>query len=55
MLPDDALDSEEFSEKLFALIEDESVRGAMRKAASGFETQDAAAKLAEVVCRCARA
>ena len=55
MLPDDALDSEEFSEKLFALIEDESVRAAMRKAAGGFETQDAAAKLAEVVCRCARA
>lgn len=52
---DDELDGPSFSRKLFALVDDESVRRRMREAAAGFETRDAAGNLADVVCRIARA
>lgn len=55
MMPDDQLDTPAFAEKLFALVEDASVRQAMREAAATFETQDAAGKLADAVCGVARA
>lgn len=52
---DDELDDPSFAEKLFSLIDDAQVRARMREAAAGFKTQDAAANLADVVCRVAGA
>lgn len=54
MMADSELDSEEFADKLMALVTDSSVRDAMRAAAATFETQDAAAKLADVVVASAK-
>ena len=51
MLPDNDLDSDEFVDKVMALVCDASVRDAMRQAAAKFKTEDAAAALADVVCR----
>ena len=55
MMADDKLDAPEFKEQLMALVQDASIREAMKTAAESFETQDAAAKLADVVCSAARA
>ncbi|MDO4442641.1 MAG: undecaprenyldiphospho-muramoylpentapeptide beta-N-acetylglucosaminyltransferase [Slackia sp.] len=55
MQRDDELDDASFERKLFSLIDDASVRERMRTAAAGFKTQDAAANLADVVCRVAYA
>ncbi|MDO4590947.1 MAG: undecaprenyldiphospho-muramoylpentapeptide beta-N-acetylglucosaminyltransferase [Slackia sp.] len=51
---DDELEDPAFAEKLFALVDDASVRARMHEAAAAFKTQDAAANLADVVCRVAR-
>lgn len=51
MMADDQLDTPEFADQLMALVQEEDVRAAMRAAAATFETQDAAGKLADVVCR----
>lgn len=55
MQRDDELDDPSFAEKLFSLVDDASVRERMREAAAQFKTQDAAANLADVVCRVAHA
>ena len=49
MMPDDELGSDEFKAKLFALIDDASVRESMVAAARAQETGEAAAALADVV------
>ncbi len=49
---DDDLGSPGFQEKLFALVEDASVRAAMHEAALSLPARDAAANLADVVRRC---
>ena len=54
MMPDDALDTEEFAEKVMSLVTDATVRDEMRANAAAFKTEDAAAALADVVCRFAR-
>ena len=54
MMADDQLDTPEFAEQLLALATDASVRQAMKAAAQSFETQDAAGKLADVVCSAAQ-
>ncbi|MEG2615582.1 MAG: undecaprenyldiphospho-muramoylpentapeptide beta-N-acetylglucosaminyltransferase [Raoultibacter sp.] len=53
MIPDDRVETAGFERMLFELIDKPSVREAMRSAAATFETQDAAAKLADVVCTAA--
>lgn len=55
MQRDDELDGSAFAEKLFALVDDAELRERMHDAAAGFKTQDAAANLADVVCRIADA
>lgn len=54
MMADDELDGPAFAEQLMTLVTDPSVRESMNKAAQTFETQDAAGKLADVVCAAAR-
>ena len=49
MMPDDELGSDEFNAKLFALIDDASVRESMVAAARAQKTGEAAAALADVV------
>ena len=49
MMPDDELGSDEFKAKLFALIDDASVRESMVAAARAQKTGEAAAALADVV------
>ena len=49
MMPDDELGSDEFKAKLFALIDDASVREGMVAAARAQKTGEAAAALADVV------
>ena len=49
MMPDDELGSDEFKAKLFALIDDASVREGMVAAARAQKTDMAAAALADVV------
>lgn len=46
MMPDDELESDEFKAKLFALIDDASVREGMVAAARAQKTGEAAAALA---------
>ena len=55
MMRDDDLDAPEFAEKVMALVTDASLRDRMRECAASFKTEDAAAALADVVCRFARA
>ena len=49
MMADSELDSEEFANKVLALATDADLRNRMRAAAATFETENAAAKLADVV------
>ena len=49
MMADSELDSEEFANKVLALATDADLRDRMRAAAATFETENAAAKLADVV------
>lgn len=49
MVSDDLVETDEFIEKLEALIDSDDVRSSMRRAAATFETENAAAKLADVV------
>ena len=49
MMADSELDSEEFANKVLALVTDADLRNRMRAAAATFETENAAAKLADVV------
>jgi UDP-N-acetylglucosamine--N-acetylmuramyl-(pentapeptide) pyrophosphoryl-undecaprenol N-acetylglucosamine transferase len=55
MMADDALDTPEFDEKLFEIIQNPQVREDMRAAAAKLKTEDAAANLADIVERAARA
>ena len=50
MMPDDALETQEFKTKLFSLIEDETLREAMRAALLAKDSANASARLAELVC-----
>lgn len=54
MIADADVESPEFTSLVKSLIEDETVRARMRKAAQGQKTKDAAAKLADVVMGAAR-
>lgn len=54
MVPDDQVESNLFKEMVMTLIKDADVRAEMSKAAKGFETKDAAMKLADVVLNAAR-
>lgn len=54
MVPDDAVEGEGFKEQLMRLVEDPQVRAGMREASASFGTQDAAAKLADVVIAAAK-
>ncbi len=49
MMPDDCVETDEFKNMVLNLITDEDAKEAMRKAAALFETENAAAKLADVV------
>ena len=49
MMADSELDGEEFANKVLALVTDADLRNRMRAAAATFETENAAAKLADVV------
>ena len=49
MVADADVETDEFASKLFALVEDEGLRQSMHAAAAGFETANAAQKLADVV------
>ena len=49
IMADSELDSEEFANKVLALVTDADLRNRMRAAAATFETENAAAKLADVV------
>lgn len=53
IVADAELESEGFTEKLFALVDDENVRESMSLSAKALETESAADKLADVVCACA--
>ena len=53
LVADDALDSDDFTEKVMTLITDSAVRDGMKQAAAAFETGDAAYKLADVITRAA--
>lgn len=55
MIADDQVETAAFADLLFRLVDEEPVRTAMRAAAAGFETHDAARKLADVVEGAARA
>ena len=54
MIADADVESDEFATLVFDLIGSETLRDSMRKAAATFETQDAAAKLADVVLAAAK-
>lgn len=54
MVPDDEVEGEGFRELLMKLVEDPETRAGMKRAAESFGTQDAAAKLADVVIAAAR-
>ena len=54
MVPDAELDTPAFSDALMRLVESADVREGMREAAASFKTQDASARLADVVCRIAQ-
>lgn len=49
MIADADVESDQFAERLFELIGSEELRESMTRAAATFETEDAAAKLADVV------
>lgn len=49
MISDDQVESEEFEQMLFSLLEHPEMREKMKQAASTFETPDAAGKLAAIV------
>lgn len=49
MMADDQVETRGFHDLLMRLVEDEAGRAAMRKAAEGFDTRDAASRLAELV------
>lgn len=49
LISDDKVENTSFSEIVLALLQDEEMREAMKEAAATFETQDAAAHLADVV------
>ena len=49
MVADDAVETPDFAQKLFSLVDDADARQAMRAAAAGFDTAGAAGKLADVV------
>ncbi len=49
MIADDEVEGAEFKKLLLSLVGDASVRAGMKQASATFETQDAAAKLADVV------
>lgn len=53
MISDAEVESDRFAEMLFELIESEDLREKMREAAATFQTEDAAAKLADVVLNAA--
>lgn len=55
MIADADVESEDFTRQLFELIESAQMRERMRQAAATFETEDAAAKLADVVLAAAGA
>ena len=55
MIADSEVESDEFATLLFELVEDADLRARMTRAAATFETEDAAAKLADVVLAAARA
>ncbi len=55
MVADDDVEGPEFVEKLVALIDDADVRARMTDAAASFETENAAKRLADVVCEAAAA
>ncbi len=52
---DDELSTPDFERKLFSLVEDAALRSRMHEAASKLPARDAAANLADVVRRCAKA
>lgn len=54
MIADADVESDEFATLVFDLVSSETLRDSMRKAAATFETQDAAAKLADVVLAAAK-
>ena len=54
MMADDKVESVEFKNMVLSFVQDEQARADMSKAAQSFETQDAAAKLADVVLNAAR-
>ena len=54
MIADADVESDEFATLVFDLIGSETLRDSMREAAATFETQDAAAKLADVVLAAAK-
>lgn len=54
VISDDLVETEQFSKLLFSLIEDDQVRTSMSQAAATFETENAAARLADVVTLAAR-
>lgn len=54
MIADADVESDEFATLVFDLIGSEPLRDSMREAAATFETQDAAAKLADVVLAAAK-
>lgn len=51
MMADDSLESPEFAEKLFSLLDDDSLRSSMKKAARAQKSANAAARLADVVAK----
>ncbi|MEG1560975.1 MAG: undecaprenyldiphospho-muramoylpentapeptide beta-N-acetylglucosaminyltransferase [Raoultibacter sp.] len=53
MVPDDQVETPAFAQELFGLLENPAARTAMQAAAETFGTQDAATKLADVVCAAA--
>lgn len=55
MIADADVESDEFAEQVFNLIENKDVRESMTRAAATFKTEDAAAKLADVVLAAASA
>lgn len=55
MIADGLVEGEEFSKLLFSLVEDDQVRISMKQAAATFDTENAAARLADVVTSAAQA
>lgn len=54
MVADSDLESEAFTEKLFSLIENDTIRREMKHAAASFESEDAVSRLADVVIAAAQ-